>query len=161
MSAHFFHRLNNTSISEHHRRGILAAFLCISAIGFADAVYLTITFLTNSPIACGRFGGCDAVAGSGYATIFGAPVAMLGAMYYLLVLVLSLLYLDTKKMLFLTLAALLTPIGFLASIYFVSLQLFVINAICVYCMVSAGTSTALFLIGIFVGYKAIGGGSVR
>lgn len=146
MLARFFHRLNNSSISEHHRRGILAAFLCLSVIGFADAVYLTITFLTNSPIACGRFGGCDVVAASGYTTIFGIPVAALGAIYYLAVLVLSVLYLDTKKMLFLSLAVLLTPIGFLASIYFVSLQLFVINAICVYCMVSAGTSTALFFV---------------
>ena len=40
-----------------------------------------------------------------------------------------------------------------ASLIFVWLQLFVINAICFYCMVSAATSTLLFILGIILWKK--------
>ena len=50
----------------------------------------------------------------------------------------------------LNLTARLTIIGLLASLWFIYLQLFVIKAICLYCMFSAFTSITLFIFGLFV-----------
>lgn len=123
-------------------------FLIFSAIGFADATYLTVKHFLGTPIPCAILQGCEQVTNSQFATIFGVPVALLGSGYYLTVLILSVIYLDTGKLLALKLAALATFFGMLASLWFVFLQIFIIKAICLYCMVSATTSTLLFISGL-------------
>jgi uncharacterized membrane protein len=118
--------------------------------GFLDATYLTVKHYLGTPIPCSIFAGCEKVTTSQYATLWGIPVAMLGAIYYLLIFVLLIAYLDTKKEPVLYFTARLTLIGFLASIWFLYLQLFIIKAICLYCVVSAFTSTMLFVLGIML-----------
>ncbi len=124
------------------------AFLIISAFGFADATYLTTQHYLGLPVACSILEGCEQVTTSPYSFIFGIPVALLGSMFYLTVLILSVIYLDSKKIKFLNFIAIITPIGFLASLYFVYLQIFVIKAICLWCMGSATTSTLLFILSL-------------
>ena len=129
---------------------IIFALIIVSFIGFLDATYLTVKHYTGTPIACSIFEGCEKVTTSPYATVFNIPVALYGALYYLFTFFLSVAYLDTKRNLFISAIPPLTAIGFIASVWFVYLQLFVIKAICPYCMISAATSTALFILGIFV-----------
>jgi uncharacterized membrane protein len=74
-------------------------------------------------------------------------------MYYLLLFLLAVLALDLKLEI-IRIAAYLTPIGFFASLYFVYLQLFVIKEVCSYCMISAATSTILFILGLFIIIKS-------
>jgi len=124
------------------------SFLFFSAVGFADATYLVVKHFSGGPILCGDSGGCDVVTTSVYSTIFGIPVALLGALYYLTVFLLVIGYIDKKKEQLLTLASWFTWAGLVASIYFVILQLFVIGDICRYCMGSAATSTLLFITGM-------------
>lgn len=123
-------------------------FLIFSAIGFVDATYLTVKHFLGTPIPCAILQGCEQVTNSQYATVFGVPVALLGSFYYLTVLILSVIYLDARKLLALKLAASLTIFGFLASLWFIFLQIFIIKAICLYCMFSAATSTTLFILGM-------------
>jgi len=123
-------------------------FLVIALIGFGDATYLTVKHFQGGSIICGTSGGCDIVTTSEYAKILGVPVAPLGMVYYLSVIVLSVLYLDKRKKTSLKLLSKFTVVGLLASSYFVYLQLFVIGEICYYCMGSAASSTLLFLIGM-------------
>ncbi|KKQ76932.1 MAG: Vitamin K epoxide reductase, partial [Parcubacteria group bacterium GW2011_GWC1_38_6] len=87
---------------------------------------------------------------SQYNEIGGIPVALFGVIYYLDILTFGFLYLRTRKEQMLKIAAIITPVGLVASIYFVYLQLYVIEAICQYCMLSAGTSTFLFIVGMYV-----------
>ena len=75
----------------------------------------------------------------------GVPVALLGAVYYLTVLFGAVSYLDTGRKKILERFAWLTVLGVLASVYFVFLQVAVIKAICLYCIISAATSTAIFV----------------
>lgn len=119
-------------------------FAIFSFIGFLDAAFLTIEHFAGRVPPCGIFTGCDTVTTSQYATILGIPVALLGALYYLSILVLTIAYWDSKKPQFLNVASLLTITGFLASAYFIFLQLFVIKALCLYCVISAANSTILF-----------------
>jgi uncharacterized membrane protein len=128
---------------------IVWAFLGVSLLGFLDATYLTIKYYQDVAPTCSLIKGCEEVTTSRYATIEGIPVALLGAIYYLSIFLLTVAYLDTKRERIFNFAARSTSIGFLASLWFVYLQLFVIKAICIYCMVSAATSTVLFGLGIF------------
>lgn len=132
---------------------MLLIFLLISFIGFADAAYLTATHYSGAAAACGILEGCDKVLASAYSVFAGYPVALLGAVYYLLLIAFLLMYLATKQKRFLLIAAGLTPIGFLASLWFVYLQAFVLRAFCFYCLISALTSTLLFIIGSYILWK--------
>src|SRR3989338_7652435 len=100
------------------------AFLIVSAFGFADASYLTAKHFLGAPVACSILKGCEQVTTSQFAVIFGVPVALLGSLYYLTILVLSVVYLDTRKIDILNFITKITPLGFLASLYFVYLQIF-------------------------------------
>lgn len=128
---------------------IIALFLILSLVGFADATYLTITHLSGGVPECTILAGCDVVTTSKYSQIGPIPVAMLGLIYYLAILILSFLYLDIKKEKLFRIASLLTPFGFVASLIFVILQIFVIKSICIYCMGSALISTILFATSIY------------
>lgn len=124
-------------------------FGIVSALGLLDAGYLTYKHYLGGVPPC-TIHGCEVVLTSAQSEIAGIPVALLGALYYATILLLSLAYLFSKKEMVIRHAAYLTPAGFLASLYFVYLQLFVIGAICLYCMASATTSTILFILGAYV-----------
>lgn len=128
---------------------IAIAFMVLSVIGFLDATYLTIEHYKGSVPPC-AIAGCEIVLKSGQSTIIGIPVALLGSVYYLVVLILSIAFLESRKMIVLRFASFFTIIGIIASAYFVYLQFFVIGQICQYCMISAGTSTGLFGLGVWV-----------
>ncbi|MDO8495726.1 MAG: vitamin K epoxide reductase family protein [bacterium] len=131
-------------------RRIIWAMVAVAFLGFLDAVFLTIEHYTNNIPPCFALTGCEQVTTSVYATVAGIPVALAGAAYYFLILVVGLLYLDLRNAKLLTAMSYLPIVGLLASIYFVSLQLFVIKALCLYCVVSAMTSTTLFILGLIV-----------
>lgn len=130
------------------KRLIVALLLAASLIGFVDAAYLTAKHYLGAPPPCGRFGGCETVTTSEYATIAGAPLALLGTVYYLAIFLSVIAYLDTRRPGILRMTAGFTAVGFLASVCFVYFQLFVIKAICPYCMFSAFASTVLFIAGM-------------
>lgn len=131
-----------------HLKIIALVFLAISAIGLFDAGYLTFKHYLGGIPPC-TLRGCEVVLTSPQSEIMGIPVALFGALYYTTIIALALAYLVSKKEIVLRYAAYCTPAGFLASVYFVYLQLFVINAICLYCMASAAVSTILFILGIY------------
>jgi len=124
-------------------------FVVLALIGLVDAGYLTIKHYTNTIPPC-TLRGCETVITSQYNEIGGIPVALFGVIYYLDILTFGFLYLKTRKEQVLKIAAIMTPAGLIASIYFVYLQLYVIEGICQYCMLSAGTSTFLFIVGMYV-----------
>ncbi len=126
---------------------LLIAFFVVAVIGFSDASYLTIKHFQGTAPKCHILEGCDIVTSSKYSKILGIPVALLGSMYYFLMAALIVFYYDSRKKLSLKIAGYLTWTGFIMSIWFVYLQLFVLNSICVYCMGSAASSTTLFILG--------------
>jgi len=141
---------SKTKSSEAFLRRLFYGASIVSFIGFLDASYLTVKHYLGVPLNCSVFEGCELVTTSQYATIFGIPVALLGAFYYLLISILSFMYLDAKASFVPRILPPLTLIGFLSSIWFVYLQLFVIRAICIYCMISAASSTTLLILGIYL-----------
>ncbi len=125
---------------------IIITTLILSIIGIFDTAYLTIKRFTHDNINCSIFEGCDFVTTSEYSTIFGMPVAVLGIIFYVAVLVLSVLYLRSKNKKFLMSLLGLSGVGFLMSMWFVYTQLFILESICSYCMLSAILSTTIFIL---------------
>lgn len=136
---------------------IAIVLIVLASIGFIDATFLTIEHYRNVIPPC-TTDGCEIVLTSSYSAILGIPVALLGALYYLLLLVLLLAYIDTKNTKVLKSALIFTSLGLVAGIYFFIIQAFVIHAFCQYCLVSGFTSALLFIISMTVLYKYKDGG---
>ena len=109
-----------------------AALIVICLAGIADAAYLTYVHYQPVALICTPSGGCETVQQSSYAVLLGVPVAILGLAAWIAALALTLWNSELARTLNAALA-----IGALAFVgYLVVLQLFVIDAICVWCMVN-------------------------
>ncbi|MBI3045954.1 MAG: vitamin K epoxide reductase family protein [Candidatus Harrisonbacteria bacterium] len=127
--------------------------LALSLVGLLDASYLAIKHYQGAPVICSIIEGCDKVTASIYSTLGGIPVALLGVFYYFLILFLVIWYLWNGNKKHFSGLMRISIVGFLASLWFVYLQVFVIKAICLYCMVSALTATAIFLLFLILSFK--------
>lgn len=140
--------LFKAKLNQKHRNKILYGIIATSFIGFSDALYLAVKHYKGDVPNCSFFGGCNLVAQSIYSEIFGVPVALIGVIGYLSIFFLALRYLDVFYDWILRLIVLFCFFAFTASCWFMYLQIFVIQKICLYCIVSATTSTILFVLGI-------------
>ena len=118
----------------------------LSFIGLADSVYLTYIKLAHKEAACAGIGDCDAVNSSRYAEVAGIPIALLGAIAYLMILFFLIFdrqenVLGENSILF---VLGLSFIGVLYSAYLTYLELFVLHAVCPFCVLSAIVLVLLF-----------------
>lgn len=121
---------------------IYKKFLYLLALaGILVSLYLTYTKFSNSKIIC-SFGNCNVVQNSEYSTLLGIPVALFGVFYYFLIF--SLIFYKKNKVLLLA-----TALGFLYSMYLTYLEIFVVKAICQWCVISASIATMSFIIVVF------------
>lgn len=105
----------------------LAAVVALCGIGVAG--YLTWAHFQHSQVVCVAGGGCEAVQKSSYSEVAGAPVALLGLVSYCVILGLIAWDAPWARLG----AATLALVGLLFSAYLLVVQLFVIDAVCVWC----------------------------
>ena len=119
---------------------MIPAVMALAALGLGDSLYLTWVHATASKIAC-PIGSCDVVNASPYAEVWGFPVAGIGAAGYLALLVLGTMAWraenEAERLRWLRWAFGGSLAGVLYAIYLTYLELYVINAICFWCVVSA------------------------
>ena len=97
---------------------------------------------------CGT-GGCDTVQASPYADFLGIPVALYGVVGYVVLLLLSLAAAQRPDVPRLDSAlAILASLGFLFTVYLTALELFVIHAICRWCVGSAAIITGIMVLSL-------------
>lgn len=128
--------------------------MLLCGTGIFIAGYLSYTLLFNQPISCATGGGCERVSNSEYSKFLGIPVRYIGLTGYSICLILSvwrwrLRHTATEEgvkwrgrldwTLFLG-----GIFGFVFSWYLQSMSIFVIQAICSWCLASAFTMTTLF-----------------
>ena len=123
-------------------------------VGFMDALYLTFEHYSGGQVNCIVTTGCDKVLSGPYSEVFGIPIALIGVIYYLFVFSAALFFLFDISHKFFRLALLASAAGFLASLWFISLQLFIVKAICFYCMISAFCSIMLFFLAVLSFFHA-------
>ena len=128
-------------------------FGLVALIGFADASYLTIEHYRNVIPPCSVTGGCEVVLTSEFSTIGGLPISLVGAIYYLLILVGTLIYIESKNLEYFKNALWLTVVGFLTSVFLFYVQAAILHAFCAYCLGSAATSTVLFILAAIIWKK--------
>jgi uncharacterized membrane protein len=127
---------------------IIFLFLVLSFIGFIDSVYLTVNHYFKTIPPC-SVSDCGVVLTSKYSTIFNIPVSLFGAIYYILLFILAVLSFEIRKEI-IRFVIVLTPLGFLISLYFVYVQIFILKELCFYCLISAFISTILFIFSFFI-----------
>lgn len=99
--------------------------------GLVVAGYLTWAHYSDESVLCVT-GGCETVQSSEYAAVAGVPVAVLGLAAYATMLVLLAWDSGYARLG----AATLALVGLLFSAYLLVLQLFVIEAVCIWCLVN-------------------------
>jgi uncharacterized membrane protein len=134
-------------------RWLRVSILVVALIGFLDAMYLTANHYLGVVPPCFVVQGCEQVTTSSYALILGIPVALLGAIYYLVIFALALRFSEKKQFRMLQLLHLATAVGFIMSLWFLYAQAFIIKAWCMYCLGSAGTSILLVTLGALAIHK--------
>jgi uncharacterized membrane protein len=114
----------------------------VSLAGLADATYLTVQALTGETLTCGGSPDCFRVLGSSYSKVGPVPVALLGAIAYFTVFTFATFaafgYARVRMFLSLVIAAM-----FLATLWFLYVQAFVLHAYCRYCLFSAAITFLL------------------
>jgi uncharacterized membrane protein len=120
--------------------------IAFSAAGVVIAGYLTAVRFAGSLPACGPVHGCETVALSTYSEIAGLPVALLGLLFSSLILVLELMWWRRNARQALLAAYSLGLFGVVFVAYLTWLELFVIDAICVWCVAYAVTVVGGWLV---------------
>lgn len=155
------HKAINANESDSGARSRLLSLLfgaagVVAFIGWLDTAMLTAIHYAVLPLPEGaRVAGTGwAVLTSDWAYILGIPTSIYGAVYYLLALTLVMTWQIHRLPHIERLLLPLSVFGVASSAIFVYLQLFVIQAICPFCMLSAGTSTLLFLLALVIYRKS-------
>lgn len=145
-------------------------FIIFSIIGIADSGYISYEKLSGVVPPCGEGFDCGAVLNSEWASIGPVPLAFLGFFFYTVIFglgILNFLEFDIRSIsktiankikLSKTnilrnittqeLLLIVTTFGFLFSLYLVFIMAVIIGEWCKYCLISAGTSSTLFLISL-------------
>lgn len=141
----------------------IAAFL-LSILGFGDSLYLTIEHYTgNSALVCSATATVDClkVTTSEWSHVFGAPVALLGLVFFTVMLGVNLPMLWHTSARWLTwlawarLAMVVGGMGFV--IYLLYRELFSIKAICLWCTGVHVVTFLLFVIIVSTAQEMFGG----
>jgi len=123
------------------------AMLAFALVGLAVAFYDAYMLYNGQALWCPPpINGCNEVANSPFARIFDLPVGYFGVVYYLYMFFLAaLLAFDPFSRALRFAAIAYAALGVRFSIYFMYLQINLIHAFCIYCIIS-GVTTVLLLI---------------
>lgn len=120
------------------RAGVIVV-LALAFCGLADSAYITQHEATGTPLLCNiqNLSGCNIVSHSPYSRFLGVPLAEYGLLFYGILFALAALELVVADRLLRRVLQIAALLGLAGSLYFTFLQVFVINALCVYCLGSA------------------------
>ncbi|MFH2102052.1 MAG: vitamin K epoxide reductase family protein [Chloroflexota bacterium] len=126
------------------------AIVIASVLGTIVALYLWIYKITNASAMCLGSGDCAIVNESPFSEIRGIPVSVLGLIAYLFILGVTLLERKSRFLMeygpMLTMAVSLSGVVF--SAYLTYIEVYVIYAICPFCIASAVIITAIFALAV-------------
>ena len=126
----------------------LSTVLC--GLGIVVSGYLAYKRMAGGSLACTRWAQCDVVNNSLYSKFLGIPVSLIGLVAYLVLLALAVAALRTdgrvqRQMLLLSLLFSIGGVGF--SVYLTYIEIYVIEALCSWCVASAIIITLLAILG--------------
>jgi uncharacterized membrane protein len=122
--------------------------IALAISGTAVSGYLTAVHFQDSLLVCSGGSDCETVQDSTYSDVAGIPVAILGLAMYIAALGLAIVRSIRTKLadrVTVTLFVMLVA-GFLFTLYLTYLELFVIDAICQWCVASALITTSMLIV---------------
>jgi len=131
--------------------GIILAALDV--VGLVVASYLAVVELSGGVPTCGLIEGCEQVAKSQYNNFAGIPVAVFGVVLSLTLLGLAVAWWRTDIYGLLLGHYGLSLVGVMFDGYFLFLQVFVIKAVCIWCLTYELSLLLRFLIAFYVWYR--------
>jgi uncharacterized membrane protein len=128
------------------------AMVVLALVGLLLATYLWLYKIgVIGALQCGT-GACESVQTSRYADLFGVPVAFVGVAGYAVLGVVGLVGVQPRfaadRRIAVALAALSTA-GLVFTLYLTYIELFVLQAICRWCVASAALITAIWALSIW------------
>jgi uncharacterized membrane protein len=120
--------------------------IALTVVGLGLASYLTYVHYSGIRPACSLGGSCEKVQTSAYSHLAGVPVALMGLIGYVTIMIL-LLAPESEVTRFAAVAV--TTIGFGFSAYLTYRELFSIHAICEWCVSSAVILTVLVSLAVW------------
>ncbi len=130
----------------------------LSVLGLGVALYLTYVETQNVAAVCGPVGDCNAVQASPFAKLFGfLPVGLLGAVGYVGILAAWFVARANGSLSRIASLALfgMALFGVLFTIYLTYLELFVINAVCIWCLSSAVIMAVVLILSVGPALEAL------
>lgn len=138
-------------------RYVIPLFLLLLVVGILDSSYLTYERFSGAipPCSTSLWVDCGKVLRSDYSALFGIPLSLLGLGHYAVLLAVTILLVRSKQAILKKWVLLQSLVGALFSVYLIYIQLGLLHAICVYCMLSAVVSFALLPIAwlIYTNYE--------
>jgi uncharacterized membrane protein len=126
------------------------ASLALAVVGALDSAYLTWVRLAGLPVYCGDSHACDTVQTSIYSEIGGVPIAVLGLGAFLVLA--ALLWLEPRASVLANWGQVavfgMALTGTLYSAYLTYVELYVLHAVCPYCVVSAVCITGILVLSV-------------
>lgn len=132
----------------HIHPGLILAGL--DTFGLVVASYLSIVELSGGVPVCGPLEGCQEVANSEYARIGGIPVAVFGVLLSVILLAAALGWWKTGDRRLLALHYGLSLVGVTFEAWFMFAQVFLIEAVCVWCTAYGVSLILRFIIALIV-----------
>ena len=125
----------------------------LSLLGLFISSFLLYEYNLQGPIICPIGTGCDVVRASPYSHFLGISIPILGVLFYLVMAIFSVIHAQKifSDLLF-QLKLLVSTIGVGFGIYLTFLELFVIKAICFWCVLSFIISLAI-LLSVILGHE--------
>lgn len=122
--------------------------LILAFFGIADSAYLAEHSDSGIPLICDikNLSGCNIVASSQYSYIFGIPISELGVIFYSIMFALTALELIIFDRLLRRALQVFALIGVAVSIFSTVVQVFIIKALCIYCLASTLITFIIFIL---------------
>ena len=126
----------------------MRGIVLVGLVGLFVAVYLLLYHMGFYGVMLCGVGSCETVQASKYARFLGQPVPLCGTLWYAGVLVLAFLGLGPAagKRWADALLALAVTGGLLFSAYLTGVELFILHAVCMWCVISAVLTVLIFVL---------------
>ena len=129
--------------------------LILGVCGFMVSKHIRSHKIKNTPLVCPVGFDCHSVVHSHYSRLFGAPVEILGMIYYALISFAYLFFIlfpmsNALSVDISILLSILSLLAFLFSLYLISVQIFILKKGCSWCIVSAIISSLIFILTMFI-----------
>jgi len=120
----------------------------LAFFGFLDSFYLTLLHYKNIIPPCSLHFGCEKVLTSAFSMIGPIPMALLGVVFYLTVIIVCLLIVIENMKQLLKFFHFAVVVGFLVSVVLFFIQFWILQSFCQYCLLSEVISTGLLFLSL-------------